>query len=397
MSQMFEYFWCGTFLRRTPTIIDHFSLQQNPQIYLELEEPGDVSFTLRRYGGDEEEGIIMFLYRLTGRSRLLKICDDNDTPVCVSPYEASTSVTLKATDLEARVPYVLLCCTETPNQDIRLRVVLKSKFAIIKDFFPFPPPVRRVVEGEWRNETAAGYGSTANPQFLLFVSKKTNLAIEIKRMDDEPSCGLCFFVCKGRDNKKKKRISDDDMLHESEFFFADSVKSELELENSSIPYIVMPFLEDEGVEDTFQIIVEGIEDVFDIEEIEETAAELIEDDCSSILAKYRSSKSKKKFLFERNPVPEIIRHCEKNGCVFVDTDFPANDTSLDTDPRTSSPEVVSDKVSEWSRPLDLFDNSELFVDGVSIDDLEQGALGNCWFCQALASASERPELISRLF
>jgi calpain-15 len=40
---------------------------------------------------------------------------------------------------------------------------------------------------------------------------------------------------------------------------------------------------------------------------------------------------------------------------------------------------------------------QLFCDGIDPNDINQGALGNCWFLASIASVAENPALIKRLF
>ena len=42
-------------------------------------------------------------------------------------------------------------------------------------------------------------------------------------------------------------------------------------------------------------------------------------------------------------------------------------------------------------------NPKLFDDGIDPNDINQGALGNCWFLASIASVAENPSLIKRLF
>jgi hypothetical protein len=42
------------------------------------------------------------------------------------------------------------------------------------------------------------------------------------------------------------------------------------------------------------------------------------------------------------------------------------------------------------------DSPEVYLDGISMDDMCQGYVGNCWYCQGVASLTKRPELVERL-
>ena len=54
---------------------------------------------------------------------------------------------------------------------------------------------------------------------------------------------------------------------------------------------------------------------------------------------------------------------------------------------------------EWMRPNQIFDGASfaLFETNISIDDIRQGTLGNCYFLSAISSLAETPQLILQLF
>ncbi|XP_062917071.1 calpain-5-like isoform X1 [Mobula hypostoma] len=76
----------------------------------------------------------------------------------------------------------------------------------------------------------------------------------------------------------------------------------------------------------------------------------------------------------------LKNECLQNHQLFEDPYFPATNESLFY---TRSPPGVI----EWKRPKDLCESPQLFVNGISSHDLNQGDLGNCWFvaaCSCLA-------------
>jgi hypothetical protein len=55
-------------------------------------------------------------------------------------------------------------------------------------------------------------------------------------------------------------------------------------------------------------------------------------------------------------------------------------------------------IDEWRRLDSMCDNPELFLDGIEPDDMQQGELGDCWFCQAVAAiAQQNPQRLEDLF
>ena len=53
-------------------------------------------------------------------------------------------------------------------------------------------------------------------------------------------------------------------------------------------------------------------------------------------------------------------------------------------------------VKRWLRPVQAAERWRIFDDKPSPQDIQQGALGNCWFLSALAVLAERPELLRKL-
>jgi len=95
----------------------------------------------------------------------------------------------------------------------------------------------------------------------------------------------------------------------------------------------------------------------------------------------------------------------KQGIEFVDPDFYPSVGALYKD-GDESPNINAEQVM-WRRSSDFCQNAKYFVPteeelqkgeiGVEPEDVQQGRLGNCWFCCSLASMAEREELIARLF
>ncbi|XP_050555732.1 calpain-B isoform X7 [Spodoptera frugiperda] len=75
---------------------------------------------------------------------------------------------------------------------------------------------------------------------------------------------------------------------------------------------------------------------------------------------------------------EIRARCYSEGRLFEDPEFPANDRSLYYKERLDRPIT-------WLRPKEICDDPQLFVEGYSRFDVQQGELGDCWLLAAVAN------------
>ncbi|XP_075947887.1 calpain-9 [Anarhichas minor] len=85
-----------------------------------------------------------------------------------------------------------------------------------------------------------------------------------------------------------------------------------------------------------------------------------------------------------------LRHeCLKEGVLFEDPDFPAEDSSL----------YFSQSVPvniEWKRPKEICDNPKFIVGNADRTDICQGQLGDCWLLAAIASLTLKKETLARV-
>ncbi|XP_046974602.1 calpain-A-like isoform X2 [Vanessa cardui] len=75
---------------------------------------------------------------------------------------------------------------------------------------------------------------------------------------------------------------------------------------------------------------------------------------------------------------EIRSRCLAEGRLFEDPEFPAIDRSLYYKERLDRPLT-------WLRPGEMCENPQLFVEGYSRFDVQQGELGDCWLLAAVAN------------
>jgi hypothetical protein len=100
---------------------------------------------------------------------------------------------------------------------------------------------------------------------------------------------------------------------------------------------------------------------------------------------------------------DLVESLRASGSKFVDTHFPADDTSLyrqvpnpNRDP-AGLPYRARFRGTQWKRPAEFAPgrNPVVFSDGASPDDISQGKLGDCYFLAALAAcASAKDEVFS---
>ena len=87
---------------------------------------------------------------------------------------------------------------------------------------------------------------------------------------------------------------------------------------------------------------------------------------------------------------QIKSSCLANGELWIDEHFPADDSSL-------SRFKTFDEPLEWKRPFDFCAQPpEFIVNGISVNDLDQGGLGNCWFVSALGAVAKILDYINEV-
>ena len=110
---------------------------------------------------------------------------------------------------------------------------------------------------------------------------------------------------------------------------------------------------------------------------------------------FDNTKFFKKYKDQEDPKP---------GELFTDPLFPPNDNSLlgkTEDGNFIDPEagkrafIINPDDIEWKRSTEIFAEPQLYEGTISVDDIKQGKIGNCYFLSAIAAMCEFPRLISQ--
>lgn len=83
------------------------------------------------------------------------------------------------------------------------------------------------------------------------------------------------------------------------------------------------------------------------------------------------------------------------GEPFIDPEFPPEAQSLYK--KDATEEDKYKLMNYWARASELFDDPDVFKDGVNYKDIKQGSLGDCYFLAALSSAAEVPTRVVNRF
>ena len=120
----------------------------------------------------------------------------------------------------------------------------------------------------------------------------------------------------------------------------------------------------------------------------------------SLFPSETKSKDKTTYSTHKQPIDTLVKSTLTKP--FDDTDFPPNSKSLvgnrSPEDVKTNPFLAAMKDYSWVRILELADKKpEVFIGGVSPNDIIQGKLADCDLLSSIAAVSEFPERIERLF
>merc|ERR1712025_316124 len=90
---------------------------------------------------------------------------------------------------------------------------------------------------------------------------------------------------------------------------------------------------------------------------------------------------------------KIKKALRKSNELFLDPMFPPDNYSISY---TGAVSGVNMADIQWIRAKELTPNARFIKNGTSVDDVNQGYLGDCWFLSALASLAENDELFDKV-
>jgi len=86
---------------------------------------------------------------------------------------------------------------------------------------------------------------------------------------------------------------------------------------------------------------------------------------------------------------KIRDECLAEGKLWEDPEFEATDSSIFFSRGPPKP-------FEWKRPMEISDDPQLFVEGATRFDVQQGELGDCWLLAAVANLTLQPTLFHQV-
>jgi hypothetical protein len=222
------------------------------------------------------------------------------------------------------------------------------------------------------------------------VDRDCEVSLTLKRLEARPAnCGLFVFLCKSLvPGKRRKQLdSASEELLESPYYTSDKVPLTTTLK-AGTTYILVPCIADRS-QSKLSITIETYATIT-IKELLVPKDKPTDNDCSEILKKFRTDSDK---YYSENPVDEITQYLLQSNQLFVDKFFPPNENSANWDDGRNKTEIPVDK---WSRTSELFDRPEVFVNGIDMNDINQGGIGNCWLCQGIAGLTTRTDIIENM-
>lgn len=102
-----------------------------------------------------------------------------------------------------------------------------------------------------------------------------------------------------------------------------------------------------------------------------------------------------KMRAEHKQVEDMVAKVISEGKPWTDKDFPPEAKSL-YDPNVDKGDASQFNL-KWKRISEVYKTPQVFSGGIEPNDINQGALGDCYFLAVLSSLAEFPDRIQNMF
>eukprot|EP00698_Gefionella_okellyi_P002955 TRINITY_DN12797_c0_g1_i1.p1 TRINITY_DN12797_c0_g1~~TRINITY_DN12797_c0_g1_i1.p1 ORF type:complete len:977 (-),score=197.34 TRINITY_DN12797_c0_g1_i1:179-3109(-) len=355
----------------------------NPQFALTVKQTSVLKIELNRTDTGVKCGLILFCCKNTGTGRKLDNIDKDS--VEKSKYLSGFKVNLDCTLEPSEFPYVLSPSLQASGTEGTFDIRISGSGAV--DCVPLRDVKSITVKSQWKDSTAAGYKNPRNPQFFCYVKERCDAIFTLDR--DTKADGVVMTIMQSSGARDKRRVQVGDVVTESRFLTTSQLVHACSLEPGA--YIVMPSRQttDPG---SFTLTLACTASDAQLLEIPLVQAQTVKEvSCAEIIAKCQSPDHPA--LLDKNPIDEIIAYCTANGVRFKDAVFPPSERSVNS----GRPDKKMLPPVEWKRCREYAENPDLFQDGIDVDDMIQGGVGDCWWCQGVANIAQHAERVYKLF
>jgi len=235
----------------------------NPQVFVSVSEPQEVSVTLAQ-DIKTKFFIGMIIAKSNGRTtRQLAFNADQ----FIERTEFEQNQTVKTTvQMEPGITYVVIPCTFESGNEGRWMLTFASKTEVkITELPPAEEWKYVAVKGDWKGKTAGGCISQAgfvnNMQFVLKAEVPTHAVILLPQNEVEDKDVLGIYVFETKTVKSKLTAFEPEELRAAaEFSRTYEATCELDLQPKKF-YAIIPCTYDAGFENEFELTVFGDNDI----------------------------------------------------------------------------------------------------------------------------------------
>ena len=375
---------------RAPSSVGGLLAHDNPQYILSVAQAGKISITLTTPSRQRMQIAVVRgplpARDASGHYRRRLVDFTEPEFVAVSKYVSEREVSLSDLPLDPGDHLVVLFLERRGDESDYKVTASAGHLAELA-------PLHGVTaQSRWVNPLNGGPMVCMNPQFHLELPESCDVEIRLSHPSKE---GIMFAVHPLGARRTRLRQLDEPLVMKSPFVRTTMVSLSERLPAGSHAIICMR--EVAGTVGPLTVTVLSLTPGLSLTELPDVPRPLAETDAREILAKYASPLGPTLLL--RDPYEELAAHCRARGAMFRDPHFPPTDDSLNwvdvRDPRHKSYQALAPV--EWRRSIDVCNTPTVFSGGIEPDDLEQGDVGDCWFCQAVANVAQRPQIVLDIF